>query len=190
LVQHLVALVQHETLEVAQIQFLLSDKSVQTAGRSDNNIGIVLLIAKELNVLLDRRSSVENGGLHVRQVLAEPSILVFDLVGKLARVAHNQNLAFSLHWLQLVQRRQDKDGRLTQTGLGLAEDIDIEDSRRDTDLLHCSKATDVRDDSAGKMMTTNRMESGTSARPSPRLHIKSSRKCASQENKGGKRCSR
>jgi hypothetical protein len=60
-------------------------------------------------------------------------------------MAHNQDLTLSRYWLELVQGRQDKDRGLTKTRLGLAEDVDIENSSGDTDLLNCSEASGMLD---------------------------------------------
>ena len=39
-----------------------------------------------------------------------------------------------------MKGRQDEDGRLTKTRLGLAEDVNVQDSGRNADLLDCNKA--------------------------------------------------
>lgn len=142
LVQHPVTLIQNEGLDVAQRQLLLADQSIQTAGSGDNDVGVCLLVRKGLDILLDRSTSVEHSRLHIGEVLAEPSILVLDLIGKFASMAHNQNGAFSRNRLELVKGGQDEDSRLSETRLGLAKHIDVQDCGRDADLLDCRGGTE------------------------------------------------
>jgi hypothetical protein len=144
LVEHLVALIENESLNIAERQLLVADKRVQTTGGSDNDVRIGLLAGKGLDILLDRGTTVEDGGLDVRQVLGETGVLVLDLVGELTGVAHDQDLAFTRDGLQLVKSGEDEDSGLTETGLGLAKNIDVQDSSRDANLLDCGSGADVR----------------------------------------------
>ena len=105
LVKHLVALIKHESLDVAQRQLLVTNKSVQAPRSADDDIGVRILVGKDFDILLNRRTSVKNGGLHIRKVFAETSVLVLDLVGELTSVAHDEDRALSRDRLELVERR-------------------------------------------------------------------------------------
>lgn len=96
-----------------------------------------VLVLQDLGVLLDRGSTVEDSGLDLWHILAESGVFVLDLVGQLARVAHDENRALSSDWLDLLKGCQDEDGRLTKTGLGLAENVGTENCLRDAHLLDC-----------------------------------------------------
>jgi hypothetical protein len=52
-------------------------------------------------------------------------------------VAHDQDLALAGNGLQLVKGGQNEDGGLTETGLGLAKNIDVEDGSWNANLLDC-----------------------------------------------------
>lgn len=117
----------------------IADKSVDTTGRSDNDMRMRVLVAQELDVLLDGRTAIEDADAHIRQELGESVILVPDLVGKLTSVAHDQDrrgtrLGLVVH---LLQSRKNEDGSLSETGFGLAEDIVTEDGLGDGNLLDC-----------------------------------------------------
>ena len=137
LIKHLVALIENESLDVAQRQLLIADQSVQTTGSGNHNVGVALLVRQNLDVLLDGSATVEDGSLDVGQVFGESGVLVLDLVGQLTSVAHHKDGALSRNGLQLVESGQDEDRSLTETGLGLAKNIDVEDSSRNADLLDC-----------------------------------------------------
>lgn len=98
---------------------------------------VSLLVLEKLNILLNRCASVENCGFHIGHVLAESGVFVLDLVGQLTGVAHDQNRGFALNGLDLLQGSQDEDCCLTQTGLGLAQNVGTEDRLRNGVLLDC-----------------------------------------------------
>jgi hypothetical protein len=137
LVKHLVTLIEDEGLDIAQGELLVTDQGVQTTGGGDNDVGVGLLVLEDLNVLLDGGTTEENIGLDVGEVLGETSVLVLDLVGQFAGVAHHEDLALAGNGLQLVKSGQDEDRSLTKTRLGLAENVDVENGSRDTHLLDC-----------------------------------------------------
>ena len=101
---------------------------------------VSLLVSQQLLVLLDISAAVEDGCLDLRHVLAETLILIADLEGQLAGVAHDQDRAFAGDWLDLLQGAENEDSRFSETGLRLAEDIGAEDGLRDTDLLDCGSS--------------------------------------------------
>jgi hypothetical protein len=91
LVQHLVTLVEHETLDVAEALVLVANQSVQATRGGDDDVRVGLLVRKDVDVVLDGSTAVENGSPDIRQILAETCVLVLDLEGQLAGVAHDQN---------------------------------------------------------------------------------------------------
>lgn len=145
LIQHLVTLVKNESLHIAQRQLLIANQSVQSTGSSDNDIRVGILVRQSIDVLLDGSTTVEHSSLHIRKILAESSILILDLVGKFASVAHNEDGAFSRNRLELVKSGQDEDSGLSETRLGLAENIDIKNCGRNADLLDCDEADGMLD---------------------------------------------
>lgn len=140
LVQHLVTFVQNECLDVAQREFLLADQGIQTTGGTDNDVGERLFVRQDFNVLLDRSTSVEDCSLHIGKVLAESRILVLDLIRQFTGVAHNKDRTLSRNGLELMEGSQNEDRRLTETRLGLAQDVNVQNGGRNADLLDCNKA--------------------------------------------------
>jgi hypothetical protein len=82
-------------------------------------------------------TSVEDSGLDVGQVLGEALVLLLDLEGQLAGVAQHHAVHLAGHWLQLVQRGEDKDGGLAHAGLGLADDVHAQQRLGNALVLHC-----------------------------------------------------
>lgn len=140
LVKHLVALVENKGLDITERELLVTDQSVQTTGRRDDDVGVGLRARQNLDILLDGSTTVENRGLDIGQVLGETGVLVLDLVGQLASVAHHEDGALAGNGLQLVEGGQDEDRGLTETRLGLAENVDVQNRSRNADLLDCEDA--------------------------------------------------
>jgi len=137
LVKHLVALIEDEVLQIGEAEVPVADESVDTAGGTDNNVGVRVLVAKKLDVRLNGCSAVEDTNPDIGQELGETVVLVPDLVGQLTSVAHDQNggdtrLGLLVH---LLQGSEDEDGCLSETGLGLAENVVTEDGLRNGNLL-------------------------------------------------------
>jgi hypothetical protein len=112
-------------LQIGKAEMPIADEGVDTTGSADNDVRVSVLVAEELDILLNGSSSVEDTDLDVRQELGEAVVLVTDLVGQLAGVAHDQDssdtrLGLLIH---LLEGCEDEDGSLSETGLGLAEDI-------------------------------------------------------------------
>lgn len=117
---------------------LVTDESVQATWGSNNDVWVGVLVLEKLCILGDWSSSIEDSGLNLWHVLAEPGVLVLDLVGELTSVAHNEDGALASDWLDLLEGGEDEYGSLTKTRLGLAEDVGTEDSLWNTDLLDCN----------------------------------------------------
>lgn len=137
LVQHLVTLIKDKLLDRTKAELLLTDEGVETTWGGDNDVRVSLLVLEELNVLGDGSTTVENGSLDLRHVLAESGVLVLDLVGELTGVAHNKDGGLAIDWLNLLEGRENENCSLTQTRLGLAENVGTQDSLRNADLLDC-----------------------------------------------------
>lgn len=144
LVEHLVALVEHEDAHTSQAQVLVPDEGLQTTRGADNDVRVRVLVLEDLGILGDGSTTVEDTRLDVGHVLAEAAVLVLDLEGQLTSVAHNQDGALSSDRLNLLQRGQDEHGRLSETGLGLADDVTSEEGLGDTGLLDCRYRSKVR----------------------------------------------
>lgn len=137
LVKHLVALVEHEELHSAQAHLLLTHEGVQATRSGDDDVRVRLLVGEDLFVLLDVCATVENSSLHLRHVLGEAVVLVLDLEGELTGVAHNEDLSLASHSIDLLKGADNEDRSLTETRLGLAEDVGADNSLRDANLLDC-----------------------------------------------------
>lgn len=137
LVEHLVALVENKGLNVAEGQLLVANEGVQTTGGGNHDVGVGILARQDVEILLDGSTTVEDRGLDVGQVLGETGVLVLDLVGKLTSVTHDQDLALASNGLQLVEGGENEDSSLTETGLGLAKNIDVQDGSWNASLLNC-----------------------------------------------------
>lgn len=97
-----------------------------------------VLVLENLGVLLDGSATVEDASLDVGHVLGETVVLVADLESQLTSVAHDQDRAFAGDGLDLLKGCEDEDRSLTETRLGLADDITSEKRLRDTCLLNCT----------------------------------------------------
>lgn len=83
---------------------LVPNQSVQSARRTNNDVGELVLVLQELDVFGHRRTTIEDGGLDIWQIFAESCILVLDLEGQLSGVAHDENLALTRNRVERVQR--------------------------------------------------------------------------------------
>lgn len=121
---------------------LVAHQGVETTGGTDDDVGMGLLVLENLGILLDGSTTVEDAGLDVGHVLAEAVVLVADLESKLTSVAHDEDRALAGDGLNLLKSGKDEDSRLTETGLGLADDITTEHRLGDTCLLNCIRGPD------------------------------------------------
>lgn len=137
LIEHLVALVKDKVLDVSELEGLLADKGKNTTGGTDKDVGAEILVAKDILISLQRRTTIEDLRTDLREVLAEASKLVLDLEGQFTSVAQNDDRDLAGDGLDLLEGSEDKDGGLTHTGLGLAQNIHTENGLRDTLLLNC-----------------------------------------------------
>ena len=137
LVEHLVTLIEHKALDVAQTKVLVANERVKATRGGDDDVRVSLLVLEDVDVVLDGSTAVEYSGLDVRQVLAETCVLVLDLESQLAGVAHDQHRALAVDRLDLLKSGQDENGSFTKTRLGLTKDVGSENCLRNAVLLDC-----------------------------------------------------
>lgn len=166
LVKHLVTLVKHELLDGAQAKGLLAHQSVETAGSRHDDVRVSLLVLQNLLVLLDGGTAVKDASLDVREVLGEAGVFILDLVGQLSGVAHDEDGAFAIDRLDLLEGGKDKDGGFTKTRLGLGDDIGSEDRLWDRLSLNCGLRGYVRTVSRSVLAGREQAKGVTSVRPS------------------------
>lgn len=120
-----IALVQDKMLDSVQFQVLVTGKTKDTTGSSDDNVRAIVL--EDFLVLLDRNTSVKDGSLDGRQILAESLVLVGNLKGQFAGVANDQDADLCFLHVGLLQSSQGKDGSLSHSRLGLADNVTSQD---------------------------------------------------------------
>jgi hypothetical protein len=125
LVQHLVTFIEDEVLQACKSELLVTNKGVNTSWCAHNDVGVGVLVGQDVDVLLDRGTTVEHGDADVRQELGKAVVLVLDLESQLTGVAHDQDsrgarLRLLVH---LLEGGQHEDGRLSETRLGLAKHV-------------------------------------------------------------------
>lgn len=138
MVEHLVALIKDKDTNTAQSQELVADQSVKPARCTDNDVRVGVLVLQNLGVLLDGSTTVEDARLDVGHVLGESVVLVANLECQLTGVAHDQDRALAGDGLNLLQSGEDEDSSLSETRLGLADDVTTKKSLRNTCLLDCT----------------------------------------------------
>lgn len=97
-----------------------------------------LLVLQQLSILLDWGTAKEHSSLDVRHVLGETVVLVTNLESQFTSVAHDEDGALPSHRLDLLEGGENENGRLSETGLGLADDISSQHGLRNTCLLDCA----------------------------------------------------
>lgn len=137
LVKHLVTLIEDEDANAAETQSLVADESFETTRSTHNDVRASLLVLESLNIVLNGGTTVEDSSLDVGHVLAEAVVLITDLVGQLTSVAHDNNGYLSVHRFDLLKSGKNEDSSLSQTGLGLADNVSTEECLGDTGLLDC-----------------------------------------------------
>lgn len=103
LIQHLVTLIEDKLLDVSKAKVAITDQCIHSSWSSDDNVRVGILVLDRVDILLHVDTTVEHGDLDLGQVLAEASILVLDLIGQFAGVAHDQHRCLSGHRLKLLQ---------------------------------------------------------------------------------------
>lgn len=96
-----------------------------------------LLVLQSFDVGLDGGTTVEDAGLDIGHVLAETVVLISNLVGKFTSVTHDDHGYLAIDGLDLLESGEHENGGLSETRLGLADDITTKKSLRNTGLLDC-----------------------------------------------------
>lgn len=135
LVQHFVAFIENEDLNVAEAELRVANKGVQTARGANNNVRNRILVGEELDVFVDWRSAVEDTRFHVRHPFLEASVLIADLVSQLTGVAHDQDCRLSRNRVEKLKSCENEDCGFAKTRLGLNENICTQDGLGDGTLL-------------------------------------------------------
>lgn len=135
LLQDLVTLVNDKVLDARDLQALVTNESVHTTRGTDKDVRALGLVLEHLLVLGNGGTTVDDAGADIGHVLGETVVLVADLIGKLSGVAENKDGNFTVDRLDLLKGSKDKDGGLTHTGFGLADDVHAENGLRDAFLL-------------------------------------------------------
>ena len=81
---------------------LVSDQRVQSTRCTNNDVRECILVLQDFNVLADVNTTIEDSCFDIREVFAESSVFISDLVGQFSRVTHDKDRAFSRNWFQLV----------------------------------------------------------------------------------------
>lgn len=136
LIQHLVALVEDEHLEVVELEILSVYQGQDSAWGSNHDVGGLLRVLQQLNVIIDWNTAVEGSTSDLLEVLGESVELLLDLIRQLSGVAQDQGRSWLwVGLIDLVQDRKDEDSGLTHARHGLAEDVFARDSGWDALLL-------------------------------------------------------
>ena len=145
LVQHFIAFIEDEDFNISKAKLLLSDQRIKTTRSSDDDMRVSIFVGKGFDILLHWCASVKDCCLHFWEIFAEPGVLVLNLVGEFTGVTHDKDCALARHRLDLLKCSENEDGCLSETGLGLAEDIGSKDGLRNAHLLDCSEAKPMSD---------------------------------------------
>mmetsp|Transcript_39396 Transcript_39396/g.51560 ORF Transcript_39396/g.51560 Transcript_39396/m.51560 type:complete len:390 (+) Transcript_39396:638-1807(+) len=135
ILEHLIALVENEHLQVVQVQGLVLGQVQDTAWGAHDDVGSVGAL-QQLLLLLKGLATEDAFSLNVWHELGETREFALDLVGKLTGVREDKSGAGLRVLVQAVKHSQDEDGSLAHTRDGLAEYIDAHDGLGDTFLLH------------------------------------------------------
>jgi len=141
--QALVALVDDKVAQVRQIKRLLLRQRLDPTRRSHDDMRALARVLQHLPVLLHRKPSEEVTDPHVLHVGRKTLILVANLERQLARMTQDQHAHLAVHRLELLERRDDKDGRLSHARLGLADDVHTENRLRNALMLHLGRVLET-----------------------------------------------
>lgn len=134
--QELVALVKNKELDVLQAEGSLVGKGSNAARSTDDDVRSVglqeLLLGGNIKTSDDHFDA--NGGSS--EVLLKALKLLLDLDRQFAGVSHHDSADLTIDGSDLMQDRQDEDGGLTHTRLGLADNVLAVDGGRNSLLLN------------------------------------------------------
>ena len=111
-------------MEIFKLQVLPVDQGKDSAGGSNHDVGGLLWVFEQLNILVDWHTAVKSGASDLLEVLRESIELLLDLVRKLSRVAENEGASWlRIILVNLVEDGKDEDGGLSHSGDSLAKDV-------------------------------------------------------------------
>lgn len=99
--------------ETTEPEVLIADKRVEATGRGNDDVRVRFLVLELLDILVDLDATVEDRCPDVRDVFAEPCVLVLDLEGELSSVAHDQYGGLAIDRFDLLESGQDENGGLS-----------------------------------------------------------------------------
>ena len=132
--EHFVALVENEVFQFVQLNVFSLDQ-IQHSARTTHHDGW-RLVAEQFDVGLFGNAAEDDFGGDVLEVLEEPVELLLDLEGQFSVVRQHHGRDWVRVLVQLVEQREDEDGGLAHSGLGLAQDVDAHFGLGDALLLH------------------------------------------------------
>ncbi len=118
--EHLVGLVEHEVLELGEVERALLEVIHDAAGRADHDMYAAAQCRKLHAVAL---AAVDRKDVHAPDVGCVLLERLADLQGEFAGRGEDERLGHLLRRVQPRQDRQGECGRLAGTGLGEADDI-------------------------------------------------------------------
>lgn len=117
--KHLISLIKHEHLHRIGLEEPTLDHVLNTAGRTDNDVGAVL---EGFHVLTNAGTTNAGVALDVHEVANSDDDLL-DLLGQLAGGGEDESLALLQVGIDLLKDRNGEGSGLSGTGLGLSNDI-------------------------------------------------------------------
>jgi len=133
--EHLIALIEDEVLDVSDAEDLIADETIESTGRGDDDMRTGILVLDEFDVLVNRGAAVEDRGADVGHVLPEAGVFIADLEGEFAGVTEDEDRDFAVDGFDLLEGGEDEDGGFAEAGFCLAEDVGGENGLGETDLL-------------------------------------------------------
>ena len=138
----LVALVDDKVTQVREVQRIFLGQRLDPSRRSDDDMRALARVLEHLPVLLHGEASEKVAHPDVLHVGRETLILVANLERQLTGMAQDEDTHLAIHGLQLLQRGNDKHGRLSHSRLGLADDVHAENRLRDALVLQATTCGD------------------------------------------------
>jgi hypothetical protein len=136
LLQHFVALVQNEMLDLLRVEVFVASQGVEAAWGGDDDVRALGLVFEELDVLGDWGATKHDRSAHIGHVSREARILVPNLVREFSGVTQHDHGNLPVNGLELLQGSEHKDSGFSVTRFGLAEDIHSKHGLGNAFLLH------------------------------------------------------
>ena len=119
-VKHPIGFIEHQRVQLAQIQAAAFEMVHDAARRADGDMGAK---AEAVHLRLHRRAAAQRQDLDVVSSPRQPADFLRHLVGQLARRAQDQGLHVKARGIETVQQRQRKSRGLAAARLGLSDQI-------------------------------------------------------------------